>query len=642
MFLLAAKSVMAIPACRDILEPKVLSIQDLKKDGTASRIRENFKLTLTNLFQVIENHYGPLQFKMASRGLNWDQIKREALKRAASLTNEYDQSMEISRILSLVFNDGHVSTRLPSTLLWNLPLQFHMAGEQYYIGFIDSTYPSQLLRPQVGDQLLRINGLEPFQFQRRFPQFQANGNPLTNKVTFGYQLTNLREGQGFPLRELGEPVLHLQLKRKESGDLYEISVPYIVDGTGLIYNQTSAQKGLKTPIQNVAKHDPPPSPGPQDSAAQLAAQVHALFRAEILDQNIQTVTAQKASGKTEGVYIRHNRLFPVFKLPAHFKPLDIPDAVKNDSRFREFLVSDLFYAGTFERNGKRIGYLKIPTYSPRIFREFPTRERALPATIRFFIGKLEAETDALIIDQTDNPGGRVTMADYVIKSLVGEYNPDRHMRFAVKPSQGLIRRYRDTIDSIRKNEDKIFSESEIAELTARLEVELEKILKAHEKGHDLSEPISSLALADYLEILYDRKLFELPWRPLLESLTGVNVQKPQTYTKPLFVLINENSFSAGDAVPAMIQDYGRGLLIGTRDSTQTAGAGGHVETFSLRSQLDIEIGLTTSLMVRYDGRLIENYGVKADINVPIQPEDIQNSYQTYFERVLEVVDKKLQ
>ncbi len=106
-------------------------------------------------------------------------------------------------------------------------------------------------------------------------------------------------------------------------------------------------------------------------------------------------------------------------------------------------------------------------------------------------------------------------------------------------------------------------------------------------------------------------------------------------------MINELDFSGGDATPAVFQDYERGLLIGTQANTQTGGAGGTVENFAIRGAHEVNLALTTSLMVRHRGALVENYGVKADHNVPITRDDIANGYAGYFERLLQLTDQLL-
>jgi C-terminal processing protease CtpA/Prc len=97
------------------------------------------------------------------------------------------------------------------------------------------------------------------------------------------------------------------------------------------------------------------------------------------------------------------------------------------------------------------------------------------------------------------------------------------------------------------------------------------------------------------------------------------------------MMIDELDFSGGDATPAILQDYGRVKLVGVN----TAGAGGTVEQFSSKGMFPVSYSLTTSLMVRPGGRLVENYGVKPDIEFELTAEDVADGFSSSFERMLD-------
>jgi C-terminal processing protease CtpA/Prc len=91
-------------------------------------------------------------------------------------------------------------------------------------------------------------------------------------------------------------------------------------------------------------------------------------------------------------------------------------------------------------------------------------------------------------------------------------------------------------------------------------------------------------------------------------------------TKPLLVLIDELTASAGDAFAATIQDNWRGLLFGRR----TMGAGGNVVTWEAGSYSQGIMTLTESLMNRKfpvqtneypEAPYVENIGVYPDFLV---------------------------
>ena len=92
------------------------------------------------------------------------------------------------------------------------------------------------------------------------------------------------------------------------------------------------------------------------------------------------------------------------------------------------------------------------------------------------------------------------------------------------------------------------------------------------------------------------------------------------YSKPLIVLIDEFSISAGDIFPSMLQDNRRGPLVGTR----TNGAGGSVSGILFGTYSEAIAGNTNTLVVRRDpivtsdyptASYIENIGARADITL---------------------------
>ena len=157
---------------------------------------------------------------------------------------------------------------------------------------------------------------------------------------------------------------------------------------------------------------------------------------------------------------------PFFKLPADYKELEA-------NWYQKLLTGPLekmsgLTAGTFTRNGKKVGFLRIPSY-------VPANIMLSLFGLRSIIAKLEKETDYLVIDQTNNPGGYVMFSDWIIWSLTGKHDPAKHMGFGVRPTQGFLRQYADLIDSI-KNEN-TFSQATKLRYVPLFQAEFEKIKK---------------------------------------------------------------------------------------------------------------------------------------------------------------------
>jgi hypothetical protein len=90
------------------------------------------------------------------------------------------------------------------------------------------------------------------------------------------------------------------------------------------------------------------------------------------------------------------------------------------------------------------------------------------------------------------------------------------------------------------------------------------------------------------------------------------------YTKPLIVLVDDFSISAGDIFPAMLQDNQRGPLVGTR----TNGAGGSISGWAAGIYSESSTTNTNTLVTRIApveipgypiAHYVENIGAHADI-----------------------------
>ena len=121
-----------------------------------------------------------------------------------------------------------------------------------------------------------------------------------------------------------------------------------------------------------------------------------------------------------------------------------------------------------------------------------------------------------------------------------------------------------------------------------------------------------------------------PWKPWHSRTVKVNIAMPHLerlrsflYTKPIIVLIDSLSFSAGDAFPILMQSYGRARLCGT----QTVGAGGW---FVLPNSLNgIDLSMPRGLIHRQSGVPMENNGAVPDILYEPGRREFEIGHRTY-------------
>jgi hypothetical protein len=653
---------------RDPALPKVdqetpFSLSDLHTSHEIpSKLRDNFKLQLMSIFQTIENFYGPLKLKTYTLGLDWDALKAETLKKADQVK---DTTEEYYLIADLVqhFTDSHVSVALPSTLIWTLPLQLRNiqspdGSSKLVVNYIAPNYPDRVQSPDPGDELVSINGLSPDDFQKQYRIWNADANTITSKSLFALTFGRWSEARGLPLSSMKMDGLDLVFKNS-NGALVKAYLPFTKSGVGLIDNVTNANFESAPPVPRKAALPAVWSHIASNSLA-IVDQFHRMLHAE-LDQDSVADSKGPAKGtvgvdesglayrwgvgwsQEKGRKMGLGDVQPFFNLPPDFKKIQFPDELSQIPGLAGLIDTEFFTGGTFMKDGKTVGFLRIPSYAPDNLLSI------LPA-LRFYIAKLQASSDYLVIDQTNNPGGYVIFSDLIIKSLTGQYNLDRHLAFAVKPTQSFLRQYRELKAAISKNQDGLLKPSEVKEYVANLDKNYEKILQGIRENRELSAPISMTVMSDYTEKSLERGLlkalllspfkakkgqitYSIPNAVILNKLLGMNVLQPQVYTKPVYFMINETDFSGGDATPASLQDYGRVKIVGA-GSKRTAGAGGTVEEFNIRGLSEMVLRLTTSLMVRYNKKLVEQYGVHSDLDIPLTQNDVRDGFKTYFGRVM--------
>ncbi|MFN9068195.1 MAG: hypothetical protein ACK5V3_13265, partial [Bdellovibrionales bacterium] len=499
------------------------------------------------LIQMIENHYGPLTMKKFSIGLNWERAKSDLLsqvKKAESTNDLY----YIFHDFMAKFDDAHVSQLIPSTLTWSIPIDFVVIEGQLLFAGAHKDFPKELRKPVLGDKIIGINGKSVSQFQKTFPTWNMAGNKITNLSLFAMQLSNWSESRGLPLSNLNWEGLNFDLVTK-SGEKYSLPLKFKKEGIGLIGRDID----LKDPA--------PPVVQPEVIKSSPLLQSVGIKKTHLVGtQKILTAITKmfqltwnghvhlNAKGSSEdSARMQLGSPTPFFKFPSDFTPIKFPlfGFTKN------LIGGDSLMAGTFKRNGKTIGLLRIGSYSITNF-------MAMELAIRRIIGQLnKLKIDTLIIDQTNNPGGYVIFADLLLRSLVGKFDESKHMKFAVKPTQGFLRQYIETRNEIKKNEDGKLTPQQVEEFVARIDIEYNKIYKAFIEGRNLSEPISMLPFSDYFALVLGDHLIEgkiTSW--LAKKFLGEEVLKPQVFTGEKKLICNELCFSGGDAFPAMVQDYG--------------------------------------------------------------------------------------
>jgi len=611
--------------------------------------REAYRIELESLFQTMDTYYGPLELKKTTIGLNWPKLKLSYAARVNNIATSNDFYFLVSDVLNSL-NDAHVAMELPSTLKWELPIQFSSVEQSVIVsyfnrnGLLDSHCPVAL-----GDELVAVGGQSLDQLQATQPVFAKYGNPITNRMMFARMLSSLNEARGVRLGQFAStsaspaggsstpPTMEFSFHKAQGGSAYTCRLTYKASGVGLVDRPALQKAGVSQDLKLADSERAAFNQQLDDilardgnllkltdiererifKAQQIVTKVHALLDLSTnLDAGSQAAAAPGDVGKKLGI----GDLEPFFKLPADFQKIEFPV-------LGQLLNADAYFAGTFEHKGKTVGFLRLPSYMPSVV-------YTMPLGLNYIFSKLK-DTDYLIIDQTNNPGGMVAYSDMVVKSLTGLYDISKHMRFVVKPTQGYLSQYSAVINLIETDTSGSIP-ADAKALLPQLKANYEKIHTAYINHANLSEPISMMTFTKFVEAVLDQLYAQIPLRKVIESYLGAQVFTAQVYEFPVYMMINEFDFSAGDATPATLQDYGRVKLIGVR----TAGAGGSVEEFRNTISSDYKYHLTTSLMLRKNDTYVENYGVQPDFALPLMKVDYTNNFTQVLNKVLEIVDSR--
>lgn len=258
-----------------------------------------------------------------------------------------------------------------------------------------------------------------------------------------------------------------------------------------------------------------------------------------------------------------------------------------------------YLSGVFSLEDKKVGFLRIHTWLPDDNAEALD---FLKGEIEFF----EKNTDALIVDQTDNLGGDICFGADVVSLFARE--PIPYIKIQLRTGDywlELFEEYFGECGEEDMSDDCMIARNLIAELN-----------RAAANGDELTAP-SPLCSPD----------------GLVQPHAGEK-GKRGVYTKPVLMLINEVSMSTADMVPATLKAAGRVVMFGTR----TCGAGGSVGEIKIGENEEFTLNITQSLVWLEDAveagegiktHYIENVGVTPDIEYHITVNDFLGGYLSY-------------
>lgn len=546
------------------------------------KTKDKMKADLEGIKNIFEVSYAPSEWKQSLYG--WDltaEIEKAKDRVQFSETISIKQFQGIVRDFFNSTRDYHVKVNFYSTESSILPFSVKPCEGRYFISFIDQSedHP-QGFDLSLGDELLELDNKPAADvIEELKAQISSNANPATDEELAAVYLT-FRSGR------LGHPTPkgRMQIKTRS-----------LVGG-----GEKTQEIAWKYTSERVSN-------GFEGAFLEEASQGFSLLGNDrcfdkklILPEYAVIKTLHQAQDNLDSPedYIgSKNSLLP---------PLG--------TIWRKTARNSPFQAYIFENpHGRLLGFVRISHFelSHEDIDEFAS-----------IIDLFEAATEALVIDQMNNPGGYLETM-YEILSMLS----DRSLRL---PQHRAMLTQEEAFEAQRM----------ISLLEGCQEYEDGWLFRS--KGYE------NFSISDdtYQKFLGYYKFIESQWNAGLRFtdlhyLDGVDCIQPHpfiAYTKPILVLVNGLDFSCADFFPAILQDNRRAIVMGSR----TAGAGGCALEVSFRNRHGIEsFSLTTSIAERPGGLRIENVGVVPDIEYNFSLDDILYGYCEFADRINKQLELRL-
>jgi C-terminal processing protease CtpA/Prc len=517
-----------------------------------------------NLAALYAKRYAPYEWKRQISGFDLFDLK-PWMDRVRQSKDDLE-FFEICAEYVASLDDLHTSFRTPSNFVADTGIFVDIYDGRVLIESINrARLPAAEYPFQVGDELVSLDGKTAEQWITELSRLRRRGNPSTTRRSAADLITFRPQSVVPRAVELSETAT--VVIRRESGEEQTYEVPWV-----------------KTGLPHVSV-GPVPSPRLASANAGRAVEEQPLYL-RLLEEarnwsapsgdHLQTGTtwSEELGQEVPRRYLLGwGSRTPTFALPPNFQ-LRLGRA-----------ASDFHFSGTYDFNGTRIGYLRFPNFAPP---STPAAIQELDREIAF----LQENTDGLVIDVMRNTGGGCYMLDAASRLI-----PYPFFFFG---------------EEIRVTYDRLTS-YEVALRQARARNADEWIIAYLETlFHELSD--TYYQNRGRTGAVPACNTFGSPLPPGMED----NPPAATTYRKPMIVLIDEFSTSAGDIFPAMLQDNRRAPLVGAR----TNGAGGSVSGWPTGLYSESQSSNTNTLVVRNQqivtaeyptGPYVENIGARPDI-----------------------------
>ncbi|MEJ7608525.1 MAG: S41 family peptidase [Bryobacteraceae bacterium] len=336
-------------------------------------------LDFQNLAAMFAKRYAPGEWKRQVSGFDMQNLQ-PWLDRVR-LAKDDAQFHEISAEFVASLDDGHTNYRAPGNLSASLGFVVDVYDGAVLIEQVDRTRLPEATYPFVaGDEVVSIDGRSVAEWIADFSKLRKRANPLTTR-RFAADLIPFRLQSILPrTNELGDTAS--VVIKAQAGALQTYSIPWVKSGLPYPGSNRIGKFALAQP-RNAALENTTPD------YMKLLLELHTWAVSD--DQMFTGETRDDAGDQQPRRYLLgFGSRTPPFRLPDNF----VQRLGKTAAEFH--------YSGTYEAEGLKIGYLRVPNFVPP-----PNTVKELETEIQY----LSENTDGLVLDITRNAGGGCYLLD---------------------------------------------------------------------------------------------------------------------------------------------------------------------------------------------------------------------------------------
>lgn len=533
---------------------------------------ESAKIRMLNDLEIIRNSfeikYAPVEWKKNYANIDVDELMRQA--KIQVIATDDMQIASFQRVVKRFFQaigDYHVGVRFYSTAHSSLPFRLQSAQGRYFVVWVDEKSPIQLA---VGDEVISFDGEPIHEVVTELKERELSNLNLTTDQALAEIYLTTRLGS------LGHTI--------PSGPVTVITSDLVVHEFEWDHTPEEVTHG---PYQHQMSYDLKDTPA-------VAVTSHQFFAKQMLPAFYSQLVGTGTS-------------MPIGQKLSALPPIgEVIWETEEANPFRAYLFKTI--------EGRTAGYIRIPSYVGDV-----SEAKAFAQLITRF----EAESDILVIDQLNNPGGFIFYM-YALASMLTQ-------------DPLIVMTHKMTITQ----EDACFAIEALKILETMNVEEASKELGFDETlyGYLIDEQLLK-TFSTHLKFIVNEwnagSCFTSP-----THLFGIDRIRPHGwghYSKPILFLVNELDFSCADFLPALLQDNKRAIIMGTK----TAGAGGYVLSHAFPNRFGIgDYKFTGSIAERLDGQPIESLGITPDILYELTPKDLSDRYSDYIVAIQAVIGQLL-